>query len=165
VAVAAPASTEAIVTPLELSLSRHPFFQEFDQAHLAALSACANTAVFDAGTYLFREGEPAHAFFAIQRGRIAIASLTPHEGPVTIQTVGDGDLLGWSWMLPPFRWHFGARAIEATSVVAFNAACVREQLEIDPRLGFLVMRRFAQVMGTRLEAVSQQLTNVYEHRR
>ena len=96
---------------------------------------------------------------------MAIASVTPHEGPVTIQTVGDGDLLGWSWMLPPYRWHFGARAIEATSVVAFNAACVREQLERDHELGFRMMRRFAQVMATRLEAMSVQLTNVYEYRR
>ena len=58
------------MTPLELSLSRHPFFQEFGQAHLASIAACANTAIFDAGTFLFREGEPAHAFFAVQRGRV-----------------------------------------------------------------------------------------------
>lgn len=153
------------MTPLELSLSRHPFFQDFEQSHLAAIAACANTAIFDAGTFLFREGEPASAFFAIQRGRVAIASVTPHEGPVTIQTVGDGDLLGWSWLVAPYRWHFGARAIEPTSVVAFNAACVRQQLEIDHRLGYLMMRRFAQVMASRLEAVSLQLTNAYEYRR
>ena len=153
------------MTPLELSLSRHPFFQEFGQPHLAAIAACANTAVFDAATFLFRAGEPAHAFFAIQRGRVAIASLTPHEGPVTIQSVGDGDLLGWSWLVPPYRCHFGARALEETSVVAFNAACVREQLERDHELGHLVMRRFAQVMASRLEAMSAQLTSVYECRR
>lgn len=153
------------MTPLEHSLSRHPFFTEFTPAHLSEVAACANTAIFDAGTYLFREGERATAFFAIQRGRVAIASITPHEGPVTIQTVGDGDLLGWSWLVPPYRWHFGARAIEATSVVAFNAACVREQLERDHELGYLVMRRFAQIMASRLEHISQQLTNVYEYRR
>ena len=96
---------------------------------------------------------------------MAIASVTPHEGPVTIQTVGAGDLLGWSWMLPPYRWHFGARTVEATSVVAFNAACVREQLERDPALGYRMMRRFAQVMATRLEALSVQLTSLYEYRR
>lgn len=153
------------MTPLELSLSRHPFFKEFGQAHLASIAACANTAIFDAGTFLFREGEPAHAFFAVQRGRVAIASITPHEGPLTIQSVGDGDLLGWSWLVPPYRWHFGARAIEATSVIAFNAACVREQIERDHELGFLIMRRFAQIMASRLEALSAQLTNVYEFRR
>ena len=153
------------MTPLEQALAKHPFFMDFSPGHLSAIAACANTAIFDAGTFLFREGEPASAFYAIQRGRVAIASITPHEGPVTIQTVGDGDILGWSWMLPPYRWHFGARAIEATSVVAFNAACVREQLERDHELGFRTMRRFSQVMATRLEAMSLQLTNVYEHRR
>jgi CRP/FNR family transcriptional regulator, cyclic AMP receptor protein len=153
------------VTPLEHALAKHPFFMDFAQGHLSAVAACANTAIFDAGTFLFREGEPASAFYAIQRGRVAIASITPHEGPVTIQTVGDGDILGWSWMLPPYRWHFGARAIEATSVIAFNAACVREQLERDHELGFRLMRRFAQVMATRLEAMSLQLMNVYESRR
>lgn len=153
------------MTPLEQSLSRHPFFSEFSKAHLATIASCANTAVFDAGTFLFREGEPAHAFFAIQRGRVAIASLTPHEGPVTVTSVGGGDLLGWSWLVPPHRWHFGARALEETSVVAFNAACVREQLERDHELGFLIMRKFAQVMASRLEALSLQLVNVYEYRR
>jgi CRP-like cAMP-binding protein len=153
------------VTPLEQSLARHPFFLDFTPQHVSEVAACANTAIFDAGTYLFREGEPASAFFAIQRGRIAIASITPHEGPVTIQTVGDGDILGWSWMLPPFRWHFSARAIEATSVVAFNAACVREQIERDHELGYVIMRRFAQVMANRLESMSLQLMNVYEYRR
>lgn len=153
------------MTPLEQALARHPFFADFDPGHLASVAACANTAIFDAGTFLFREGEPATAFYAIQRGRVAIASVTPHEGPVTIQTVGDGDILGWSWLLPPYRWHFGARAIEATSVVAFNAACVREQLERDHELGFRLMRRFAQVMASRLEALSKQLTSVYEYRR
>jgi CRP-like cAMP-binding protein len=153
------------VTPLEQSLAKHPFFMDFSPGHLSSIAACANSAIFDAGTFLFREGEPASAFYAIQRGRVAIASITPHEGPVTIQTVGDGDILGWSWMLPPYRWHFGARAIEATSVIAFNAACVREQLERDHELGFRTMRRFSQVMASRLEAMSLQLINVYEHRR
>ena len=153
------------MTPLEIALAKHPFFLDFAPAQLSAVASCANTAIFDAGTYLFREGEPAGAFFAIQRGRISIASITPHEGPVTIQTVGDGDILGWSWLLPPYRWHFGARAIEATSVVAFNAACVREQLDRDPELGFRMMRRFAQVMAARLEAMSSQLMSVYEYRR
>lgn len=153
------------MTPLELSLSRHPFFQQFDADHLASLAACANTAVFDAGAFLFREGEPASAFFAVQSGRVAIARVTPHEGPVTIQTLGAGDLLGWSWLVPPYRWHFGARAVETTSVVAFNAACVREQLQADPHLGYQVMQRFAEVMASRLEAVSLQLTHAYEYRR
>ena len=153
------------MTPLEQALAKHPFFVDFTPGHLASVAACANTAVFDAGTFLFREGEMASAFYAIQHGRVAIASLTPHEGPVTIQTLGDGDILGWSWMLPPYRWHFGARALETTSVIAFNGACVREQLERDHELGYRTMRRFAQVMATRLEAISLQLTNAYEYRR
>jgi CRP-like cAMP-binding protein len=153
------------VTPLEQALAKHPFFLDFAPSHLSALAACANSAVFDAATFLFREGEPASAFYAIQRGRVSIASITPHEGPVTVQVVGDGEILGWSWMLPPYRWHFGARATETTSVIAFNAACVREQLERDHELGFRIMRRFAQLMATRLEALSLQLINVYEYRR
>jgi len=153
------------VTPLEQSLSRHPFFTEFPKAHLATIASCANTAVFDTGTFLFRGGESAHAFFAIQRGRVAVTSLTPHEGPVSVTSVGDGELLGWSWLVPPYRWHFSARALEQTSVIAFNAACVREQVERDHDLGFLIMRKLAQVMASRLEAVSLRLVNAYECRR
>ena len=60
----------------------------------------------------------------MQRGRVAIASITPHEGPLTIQSVGDGDLLGWSWLVPPYRWHFGARAIEATQSLGHPEALI-----------------------------------------
>lgn len=153
------------MTPLEQALARHPFFLDFRPDHVAVLARCGREAIFDTGAFLFREGEPATAFFAVQRGRVALSSITPHEGLVTIQTVGDGDVLGWSWMLPPYRWQFGARAIEPTSVVAFDAACVRDALEQDHELGFHLMRRFAQVIATRLKATASQLVRAYEHRR
>ena len=153
------------MTSVEQLLGEHPFFLGMREEQVKVLSGCATLARIEGGEFLFREGEIAKSFYVVRHGAVAIASITPHEGLVVIQTISDGDVLGWSWLLPPYRWHFGARATETTSVVAFNAACVREQLERDHELGFRIMRRFAQLMATRLEALSLQLTNVYEYRR
>ena len=150
---------------IEQLLAEHPFFLGLKTEHIKLLAGCATTARVEGGEFLFRDGEMARAFYVVRHGGIAIATITPHEGLVVIQTVGDGDVLGWSWLLPPYRWHFGAYATEPTTLVALNAACVRGKCESDPEFGFEIMRRFAQVMASRLEAMHLQLMNVYEHRR
>jgi CRP-like cAMP-binding protein len=99
----------------------------------------------------------------VRHGSVAITSVTPQEGLVTIQTLGEGDILGWSWLLPPYRWHFGARATEPTALIAFDAQCVRNKCEHDRAFGYEIMRRFAQIMASRLEATHLQLMNVYEY--
>jgi CRP-like cAMP-binding protein len=153
------------MSALEQQLAEHPFFLGLPPEHLALLSGCAATARVEAGEYLFREGQAARSFYVIRHGSVAIASITPHEGLVAIQTVGDGDVLGWSWLLPPYQWHFGAYAVEPTTLVALDAVCVRTKCEQDRDFGFEIMRRFAQVMASRLEATHLQLLSVYEHRR
>jgi CRP/FNR family transcriptional regulator, cyclic AMP receptor protein len=149
---------------LEQLLSEHPFFAGMQPPHLSLLGGCAVTLRVDGGEFVFREGEVARAFYVVRQGSVAIASLTPHEGLVTIQTLGDGDVLGWSWLLPPYRWHFSARALEPTALMALDAGCVRAKCEQDPVFGYEIMRRFSQVMASRLEATHLQLMNVYEHR-
>jgi CRP-like cAMP-binding protein len=153
------------MSSLEQHLSEHPFFMGLRPDHLALLSGCATTTRAEGGEFLFREGQPARSFYVVRHGSVAIASITPHEGLVVIQTVGDGDVLGWSWLLPPYNWHFGAYAVEPTTLIALDAVCVRGKCEHDPVFGFEIMRRFAQVMASRLEATHLQLMNVYEHRR
>jgi len=152
------------MTTVEQLLAEHPFFIGLEQDQVALLAGCATLTRVEGGEFLFREGEVARAFYVVRRGAIAVASITPHEGLVVIQTVSDGDVLGWSWLLPPFRWHFGAYAIEPTSLVALDATCVRKKCEDDARFGYQIMRRFAQVMASRLEATHLQLMNVYENR-
>jgi CRP-like cAMP-binding protein len=153
------------MSSLEQLLAEHPFFMGLKPEHIGQLSEYAAMARVEGGEFLFREGEIARAFYVIRHGSVAVASITPHEGLVVIQTVGAGEVLGWSWLLPPYRWHFGAYATEPTSVVAIDAGAVRARAEQDPAFGYEVMRRFAQVMASRLEATHLQLMNVYEHRR
>jgi len=149
---------------LEELLVDHAFFRDLEPPHLTLLAGCASQVRVDEGEFLFREGEVARAFYLVRHGSVAIQSITPHEGMVTIQTLGEGDILGWSWLLPPYRWHFSARAIQPTVVVGLDAACVRGKCEQDPGFGYDIMRRFSQVMASRLEAMHLQLMNVYEYR-
>jgi len=149
---------------LDQLLAEHPFFEGMRPEHLELLAGCASAARIDGGDFLFREGEHARAFYIVRHGSIAITSITPHEGLVTIQTLGQGEVLGWSWLLPPYRWHFGARALEPTVVVGLDATCVRGKCEQDLEFGYEIMTRFAQVMASRLEATHLQLLNIYEHR-
>jgi CRP-like cAMP-binding protein len=80
---------------------------------------------------------------------------------VTIQTVGPGELLGWSWLMPPYRWHFDARALEQTRALSFDGTCIRNKCETDHRLGYELMKRLAYVFTQRLEASRLQLLDVY----
>ena len=153
------------MTTVEQLLAEHPFFLDLKPENLSLLSGCATLSRVEGGEFIFREGEVAGAFYVVRHGSVAVASVTPHEGLVVIQTVSDGDVLGWSWLLPPFRWHFGAYAIEPTSLVRLDATCVRKKCEDDAQFGYEIMRRFAQVMASRLEASHIQLMNVYEYRK
>jgi CRP-like cAMP-binding protein len=145
-------------------LADHPFFRDFSHEHLELLSGCASQQRVDEGDFLFREGEVAKAFYVVRHGSMAVTAVTPHQGLVTIQTLGEGDILGWSWLVKPYRWHFGARALEPSVVVGLDASCVRGKCDQDPKFGYEVMRRFAQVMASRLEATHLQLMNVYDTR-
>ena len=152
------------MTSVEQLLGEHPFFLGMREEQVKVLSGCATLARIEGGEFLFREGEMAKSFYVVRHGAVAVASITPHEGLVVIQTISDGDVLGWSWLLPPYRWHFGAYAIEPTSLVSLDATCVRKKCDNDPLFGYEIMRRFAQVMASRLEATHLQLMNVYEYR-
>lgn len=149
---------------LEELLVDYAFFRELEPSHLKLLAECASQVRVDEGDFLFREGEMARAFFVVRHGSVAIQTMTPHEGAVTIQTIGEGDILGWSWLLPPYRWHFSARALQPAVVLGLDAACVRGKCDQDPAFGYDIMRSFAQVIAWRLEAMHLQLMNVYEYR-
>jgi hypothetical protein len=87
--------------------------------------------------------------------------IAPQRGAITIETVGDGELLGWSWLIPPFQWHFDARALNLTRAIALDARCLRGKCDADPALGYELLKRFSQVMEQRLEATRLQLLDLY----
>jgi len=142
-------------------LPDHPFFAGLDEATLTLLAGCATNVSLAAGEFLFREGDPAARFFVVRRGRVAIELHDPPVGTVVIDTADAGDVVGWSWLVPPFRSIFDARAAEPTGVVAFDGLCLRGKCEDDSHLGYELMQRVTQVMSERLVAAQVRLLDLY----
>ena len=151
------------VETLEPLLRSHEFFQGLDPAYFPLLLSCASNVRFGEGTFLFREGEPAHRFFLIRRGKVALEIAAPSRGSITIQTVAEGDVVGFSWLVPPYTWQFDARAVAPTVAVSLDGRCLRGKCEEDTRLGFYLMQRVAAVAVRRLQAARLQLLDVYGH--
>ena len=128
---------------------------------LAVVSGCGRNVHFDTGTTILREAEPADTFFAVRHGRVALELFAPGRGEVTIETIGPGGVLGWSWLFPPYRWHFDAVALEPVHAIAFDGACLRGKCDDDPRLGYELTRRFAATLIDRLQATRLRMLDVY----
>ena len=143
-------------------LADHPFAQGLNNRHLELLVGCASNVRFDAGQVVFREGEDADQFYLIREGKTSLELFAAERGPVNILTVGEGEVLGWSWLVPPYRWRFDARAIEPTRAIALDGKCLREKSERDSDLGYELLKRIAHIMEERLQATRLQLLNVYE---
>ncbi len=140
-------------------LLSHPFFKDFQSTHIELLADCANAESFAAGGFIFHEGEPADRLYLLQTGKIAIVLHMPGQDPTAIMTLGPGGVVGWSWLFPPYRWHFCARVIEDTTAITLNAKCMMEKCREDYQLGFELMWRCGQVMEERLHATRAQLLN------
>jgi CRP-like cAMP-binding protein len=147
----------------ELLLRGHKLLSGLEPAHLAVLVGCASNAAFRAGEFLFREGEPADTFFLISEGSVALEIAVPGRGGHVVQTLGAGDVAGFSWLIEPHRWEFDGRAVQPATAVQMDGVCLRAKCEADPRLGYQLMRRFATLATTRLQATRLQLLDVYGH--
>lgn len=146
---------------LESVLAEHPFFRDLPPDDLAYIAGCAKNVRFDEGQYIFREGEQADHFYLIRHGRVALEIFVPERGPLVTETIAEGEVLGWSWLFPPYRWSSDARAVEVTAAVALDGACLRAKCETDTRLGYELMRRFAQIIMERLHATRVRLLDIY----
>lgn len=138
-----------------------PFFAGLAPRHLEALANCASRAYFEEGAYILREDEPAQSFYLIRFGQVALTTYIPRRGIVTLQTLHEGDLLGWSWLFPPFKWHFDGRAKSMVRVVQFNAPAVLQLCDQDHELGYQLMRRFAGMVIQRLQISRLQMLDVF----
>jgi CRP-like cAMP-binding protein len=138
-------------------IKRHPFLVGMSPHQLRLLSDCSMQAHFRSDELIFREGDPANRFYLLQKGKVALESLVKDKGNTLIQTIGAGDVLGWSWLFPPYLWHFDARAIEPTDAIFIYATPLREECESDHELGYELLKRMAQVMMNRLQATRWKL--------
>ncbi|HEV2375313.1 MAG TPA: cyclic nucleotide-binding domain-containing protein [Streptosporangiaceae bacterium] len=148
---------------LEPLLRRHEFFQGLADSDVALLAGCAVNVRFGPGEFLAHEGDPADRFFLLRDGKVALEISAPGRGHVTVQTVGQGDIVGFSWLVAPHLWQFDARALEAVRAIALDGVCLRGKCEQDPRLGFDLMQRFARIAVARLQATRLQVLDVYGH--
>jgi len=140
-----------------------PVFHGLGTDDLTLLAGCAQNVHFGAGEMLFREGDPADTFFLIRHGSVALEMYVPARGPAIIETLEAGEVAGWSWLFPPYRWHFDARALTSVRATAFDGACLRGKCEADPKLGYELMSRFAQVLIERLQWTRLRLLDLYGH--
>ncbi len=143
------------------SLAETEPFRGLAPHHLAFIEGCASNVHFDKDAFLLFEGQDADTFFVIRHGSVA---LEMHGGAriVTVQTVDEGGLLGWSWLVPPYIFHFDARALTPVSAIAFDAVCVRRKCEADPVFGYEIYKRISKVIVERLMASSMQLLDMYK---
>jgi len=146
---------------LEPILAEHPFFKGLKPEYLQLVSGCASNVRFEAGTYIFREGEEASQFYLIRQGKVALEIFAAQHGPITIETIEAGEVLGWSWIFPPYRWHFSGRVFEPTRAIALDGKCLRAKGETDHDLGYELMKRVAQIMMERLQATRIRLLDIY----
>jgi CRP/FNR family cyclic AMP-dependent transcriptional regulator len=135
----------------------HPFLKDLSPAHLQILADNALPAHFEAGEVIFREGEMANRFYLIQKGKVALESSDPRGEERMVQEIGAGEVLGWSWLFPPYYWHMDARATEPTEAIFFYGTRLREQAQENHDLGYELMQRVAEIVIRRLQATRRQL--------
>lgn len=146
-------------------VSEHRFFTGLSQEFTNLVTGCCKNVRFDAGQFLLHEGENADQIYLIRYGRVALQISAPGRGDIIIQTLGEGEFVGASWLIPPYRWSHDARAIELVRAISIDAQCLRNKCEADPHLGYEMMKRFAPVLVERLHATRMQILDVYGARR
>ncbi|MGB2599315.1 MAG: cyclic nucleotide-binding domain-containing protein [Candidatus Omnitrophota bacterium] len=141
---------------LEPILKKHPFFKDLEQEYLDFIAGCASNVVFKEGEIIMKENEPADKFYLIREGMVAIEITRS----ITIQTLEGGDILGWSWLIPPYRYRFTCRVVENVRAIALDGKCLREKCEKNHDLGYELLKRLTGVFTQRLEATRKQIISL-----
>lgn len=142
-------------------LSSQPFLGGLTPGQLDKLSLWSRRTVFHAGARLFEEGRRADRFWLIREGHVMLDTHVPGRGDVVVESLGPGAVLGWSWLYPPYRWHFSARAVQTTLAIELDGPGVRELCERDQELGHLLVSRFMAVVVDRLQQTRLRLLDLH----
>lgn len=146
---------------LESILANHDFFQGLQPDYMQLLAGCASHIQFEANTYLFREGGEANVFYIVRYGAVNLEINDPKRGARVIQSISADDVIGWSWLFPPYRWLFDARAVTLVRALALDGICLRAKCEEDHDLGYELMKRFSKIIADRLQATRLQILDTY----
>jgi CRP-like cAMP-binding protein len=150
-----------IVDAVTRFLEENPIFRDLTPEQTHIIADCASLLVYQAGDYIYRELQPANRFLIVRHGRVAVEVHVPGRAPIIVDMLGDGDVLGWSWLLAPYVTHFDCRAVELTRAISFDAKCLRGKMEHDPALGYQIHKRMAPVIAARLASARRQLIDLY----
>ena len=138
-------------------LSTHAFFSGLDDAFMKFLSDSAAELKIEKGDVLFQQGERADKFYLLRKGQVSV-QIPALMGPtLEIQTLGEDQMLGWSWLIPPYRWNFQARAMEDSELLQFDGSAILARCEKEPKFGYELLKRFASLMSERLDAARQKM--------
>lgn len=140
-----------------VSTLQHPFLNDLTPDLTEKLLKGSDVKTFQAGDVIFRQGEPANRFYLILSGKVALETPSSDIGMVQIQAIEGGDVLGWSWLFPPFAWNFQARAIESTRAICCDGAWLLNLAEENPKFGYQLMKRISRIVINRLQITRQRL--------
>ena len=143
-------------------IGEQELFKGLAPRYLDLLAEAAMLKEFANGEVIFREGDPANRFYLILNGEVALESATRERAPIVLQTIGANDVLGWSWLFPPYYWHFDARAVSPTRAIFFYGTWLRENCERDHDFGYEMLKRMSAVLIQRLQATRKKLAEVEE---
>jgi CRP-like cAMP-binding protein len=149
------------IQDLESLLRKHAFLDGLSDTQTSFLVGCVTNVRFREGDYLMREGRHANVFYLLREGHVSLEVDVPGRGPVQMETLRAGDVLGMSWLIPPHREQLDARAAETVIALAFDARCLRDKLEADHELGYVLLRRMLEHAYRRLVHVRLQRLDVY----
>jgi CRP/FNR family cyclic AMP-dependent transcriptional regulator len=141
------------------AVEEHPFFGDVPAEKVRALAA--ESVEFAPGTFIFRDGHDAHALYLLCAGRVALELNVPTRGPIQLEDLRAGDILGLSWLFPPYRWHLDARAVEPVRAFAIDGAVLRDRMRDDAALGNVLATRLLRYTYDRLERVRLQRLDLY----
>lgn len=144
------------------SLAEVEFFKGLESGHVGFIAECATKREVDADEVLFRFDQEADSFYLVLSGEVTL-EVAAIEGPsLELQHAGPGSVLGWSWLIPPYRWSFQGRAEEPVVMLEFDGKRIREQCEKDAALGYAVLKRFAELMSERLAFARQRMVDEWK---
>ena len=150
-----------MIEGLDRYVRDHPFFAGLNEDYINLIAGCARNVIFKAGAYLLHQGDRADEFYLIRHGRVALEVSAAGRAPVTFLTLGEGEVVGVSWLLPPYRWNYDARAVELVRAISMDAKCLRGKCDSDHDLGYEMMLRFVPLLIRRLQATRMQILDVY----